>query len=597
MAVSSEQLQAIRDRTDIIRVVGAYVDLKKKGSRYVGLCPFHAEKTPSFSVTQSKGLYYCFGCHAGGDAFSFLMRHQGIDFQTAVRKLGKDAGVEVAAESEAVRRRRKEESELVRVNDYAQAFFEHALWQDGARQARAYLNQRGISEEIARQRRLGYGGGAGELLSYLEAKKVSTKLAVSAGLLTEDGERALFEGRVTFPIFDASERLAGFGARRTGDGSSPKYINSRESTLFSKRKLLYGWKAAQDAIRRTGRVVLVEGYTDVLACQRAGLREAVAALGTAFSEDHAKLVARLAKDAVVVFDADAAGQRASLGVVQRLLGAKLRTLVAPLPAGQDPDNVVAESGADALRQAIDAAVPAVEHFINTAFGEGDLSIEERARAAQQLAPLLHALSSGLERDLYTARLAERVGVSVEQIKKHLEEHLEQHLRAAPKLRPKKQAPQAQPNAAQPSQPTLPAKTELDLLRELLLFPDLRSRLSGLAEFASDPMRLLLDDLACSEAPIREVLSRHLPDGRIVVRLSGIEPVRYGSADEQTARGKRTFGDVLNRFKVRHMQASLRDMRQELQELEARDEPTDDLVRRIQSLTRQEKDLKRPSSRV
>ncbi len=592
MAVSSEQLQAIRDRIDIVRVIGACVELKKKGSRYVGLCPFHGEKTPSFSVTQEKGLYYCFGCHAGGDAFSFLMRHQGIDFQTAVRSLAKEAGVEMAPESEAVRRRRKEESELVGVNDFAQAFFAHALWRDGARQARAYLQERGISDEFARTCRLGFGGDTGELLSYLEAKKVPSTLAGAAGLLSEDGKRTLFEGRVTFPIYDASDRLAGFGARRLGDGSAPKYINSRESALFTKRKLLYGWEVAQDAIRRTSRVVLVEGYTDVLACQRADLREAVAALGTAFTDDHAKLVSRLAKDAVVVFDADAAGQRASLKVVQRLLGAKVRTHVASLPAGSDPDSVVAKGGGDALRKVIDAAVPAVEHFINTAFGEDDLSIEERAQAAQELAPLLNALSSGLERDLYTARLAERVGVSVEQI--------QAHLRAAPKPRPKQQPTQPKsdsPPAAPSTPPTTPAKTEIDLLREILLYPDLRSRLSELAEYASDPMRVLLDDLAESEAPVGDVLSRHLSDGRTVVRLSGIEPVRCKSADEQTERSERTFGDVLNRFKVRHMRVSLRDMRQELQELEARDEPTDEIVRRLQALTRQEKELKRPASRA
>lgn len=590
MPIPSDQIEAIRERLDIVRVIGSFVDLKKKGRRYVGLCPFHAEKTPSFSVTAEKGLYYCFGCHAGGDVFSFLMRHQGLDFQAAARKLAKDAGVELEPESESDRKRRKMEADLVRANEFALAFFEHALWRANAKRAQKYLSGRGIGADLSRARRLGYGGGAGEMLRYLEAKNVPAMLAASAGLLTEDGRRSLFEERLVFPIFDATGRIAGFGARRLGDGPGPKYINSRESPVFSKRRLLYGWDVAQEAIRRSGRVILVEGYTDVLACQQAGAEQAVAALGTSFTEDHARQCARFAKEAIVFFDGDAAGQRASMQVVEKTLAAKLRSLVAPLPAGQDPDGLLRAAGHEALRAQLDGARPALEFYMEAAFDGLELSIEQRAEAARELSPLLMALPAGLERDLYSARLAERVGVSVEQLWKHL--------RAGPRRR--KPASDSRPGGAQePMAPpsAAPSKQELQELRELLLFPSLRPRLAELSEYASDPMRALLEELAASDQPLDEVVGRHIPDPRLAAWLASVDPARGDSDEETTERAERTLADVKNRFKRRYMSVSKEVLRQELRDLEARGEPTEEVARRIKSLTRREKELKRPGSTV
>ena len=594
MALSSEQIEAIRGRIDIVRVVGSYVPLKKQGTRYLGLCPFHAEKTPSFSVSAEKGLYYCFGCHAGGDVFSFLMRHRGLDFQEAARVLAKEAGVELQPESEAERRRKKELEELARVNDYAQAFFEHALGLPQGAAARAYLAERGLPEAYARERRLGYGGSSADLLAYLEAKKVPVASAAKAGLLTDDNQRCLFDGRLTFPIFDYTRHLAGFGGRRLGDGSSPKYINTRESPLFSKRRLLYGWEVAEDAIRRAGKVVVVEGYMDVLACHRAGLCHAVAALGTAFTDDHASQVSRLCKEAVLLFDGDAAGIHASYEAAQKVLAAGLKTMVVALPAGRDPDSLLRESGADVLTERVAAATPAIEHFISTGFAKSDMSVEERAEKARQIGPLLHALPTGLERDLYTARLADKVGVSVEQLKQHLRPLEPKRRSAAAAIKATQLSPSSGEGAIKidaPPEPKKPHAFEIAALKDLFLHPELRPRLADLAEFCSDPMRLLLEELAQSQAPVSEVLSRHLPDPKLVERLAMVRPYEVEAGEEVATRANRTFEEVLRRLKRRQVDAALKEVQEEQKAARERGEDTTDFDRRIQNLTRRKRELK------
>ncbi len=589
MLLSSDKISAIRERADIVKVIGARIVLKKKGQRYLGLCPFHGENTPSFSVSSEKGLYYCFGCHAGGDVFSFLMRHQGLSFQEAARVLAKDSGVELEPESDEEKKQRKQREELAHTNEFLQAFFEHALWQSGGARARVYLTERGLPAEFARERRLGFGGAAGEALSYLHAKKVPVELLNRAGIMTEDNRRMLFEGRVVFPVFDSMGNLAGFSARRLGE-NGPKYINSRETELFRKRHLLYGWEVAEEAIRKSGRIVLVEGQMDVLACERDGVGEAVASLGTAFGDNHAQMVSRLAKEAVVMFDGDAAGRAASREAAQKLIAAKMKTLVAPLTAGSDPDSLLRDKGSGVLLAVVKDAKPALEHFIEVSFA-GEHSIEERAQAARDLAPLLHALPSGLERDLYTSRLADKVGVTVERLQEHLRPK-------PPVVKPKSPEPTAVASAESPiakAQSKRLDQFEQNILRDVFLFPQLRGRCGDLAEFAGDVMRALLDDMANSDEAIHEILERHITDGRVLANLTAIVPDTTGEPEELAARESRTFDDVLSRLKGRHMQAVRREMMRELAEAEARGEDTDDLLRRIQNLTRRERELKRPGT--
>ncbi len=602
MPLPPETIEAIRQRADILQVIGAAVTLKKKGQRWVGLCPFHHENTPSFSVTPDKGLYYCFGCHVGGDLFSFVMRHEGLDFTEAARKLADRVGVQTEPESPAVLERRRREKEMARANAYAQAFFEHSLWSPAGEPGRAYLAERSVPEEQAKQWRLGYGGRSGELLGYLEAKRVPVELAVRAGFVTEDADRALFDQRLVFPISAAGDRIVGFGARRLGDrgarrgeigrSGGPKYINTRESTLFQKRELLYGWPQAQEAIRRSRRVTLVEGYLDVLACDRAGVGTAVAALGTAFTEEHARTCARLAQEALLLFDGDAAGTKASREATIQVARAGMKALVAPLPAGDDPDSLVCREGDEVLVQHLRGARSAIEHFITVAV-TAQMSIEDRSRAAGDLAPLILALGSGLERDLYTARLAEAVGVNVEQMKLHLE--------AAARQRPHKQSKRREatppgPSSA-PTEPSRPSQFEIEILRELMLYPELTPRLAEIVGVASDPMRVLCGELAAAQAPMAEILERRLGE-QLSRELTAIKPREFETPEEAPILAQRTFEDVRHRLELEQVLIAHREVLEELREAEARGdsaEQTAELMRRSQELDRRKRELRTPRS--
>jgi DNA primase len=526
------------------------------------------------------------------------MRHRGFDFHEAARHLAKEAGVEVEPEPEHVKKRRKQEEDLARANTYANAFFMHALWSESGRRARAYLAERGLPEDFAKERELGFGGGPGELLRYLEAKRVRPEVAAEAGFLTQDAKKSLFDGRLIFPIYDQSDRLAGFGGRRMQNDDSPKYVNSRDGVLFAKRSLLYGWREAKEHIRRSERVVLCEGYMDVLACHRGGIGEAVAALGTSFTDEHAKTVSRLAKEAVALFDGDAAGSRAARSATEKLLGHKLKALYAPLPPGDDPDSLLKKAGAPALKSALAAAKPAVEHFIQTELS-GASTIEDKARAAEELASLILALGTGLERDLYTARLAEKVGVSVEQLEQHVLRGARaklQQRRAAEQPQPAAPAaPQQEAGKQEPPKPTPPpgpAKPELQILEQLLLHPELRPKFAELAEYASDAMRLLFEELARSVDPLEVVLERHVPDAQKRQRLIKLQPAS-AEHDLPHDAASRTFEGALKRLKLQHVKTALEEAKSDLAERQAHGDEIEDAERRVQTLTRTFHDLKRP----
>ncbi len=706
MSSLTDKIEAIRARADVLRVIGDHVQLKKQGRSFVGRCPFHSEKSPSFSVSPDKGLYYCFGCHASGDVFKFVEQVNGVDFLGAVRLLAKQFGVEVEPETPEQAKRRKLETGVADCNTYAHAFFKHALWSKGGERARAYLEERGIPENQAHERGLGFGGEPGELLAYLERKNVKRELAAKAGLLNEAGDRCLFDERLMFPIVDQHGRIAGFGGRWMGATSGPdgerlrpKYVNTRESALFSKRTLLYGWDVAQPAIRRGKRVVITEGYTDVLACQRIGIEDAVAALGTAFTLEHAKLCGRFAQDVVILLDSDAAGERASREAAETCISAGLKTLVAPLPAGDDPDSIVLKNGQATLELSVKNARPAVEHFIERAFADTTQSIEDKVRAAEGLWPLLKAMGQSLEKDLYLARLAEKVGVSAEQ--------LEQRLIASEPKKPEKRerfsgprggdgggrygpqgdgrggqgggrfsgaetdrpggqrdgrfsganggrdggrgddgppvgeydgpplddgpgaqfaggpnrsTPQnarpagtnAPPRPGPPPKPAPPPKPKVDaaelaMLAELLLYPTLRERLAALIEFASEPMRHILEDLAASNDPPGIVLARHAIPERVLKRagapsggvslpaasvVAGADPTAapvtagamVATEDADYAeRASRTFDDIVAQLKRRSDKAQQVELMRQLKEAEARGDDVAELQQRMRDL--------------
>ena len=367
MSFPPQFLDEIRARVPISDLVGRRVGLTRRGREHVGLCPFHKEKTPSFTVSDDKGFFHCFGCGAHGDVIGFVMRADNLPFPEAVEQLAKAAGIEMPARRPEDRQAAKKRDSLYEVLERACAWFEAALVGPQAAAAREYLEGRGLSPEIRARFRLGFAPDDRHALKRaLTGAGVAEQALIEAGLVIapEDGGAPYdrFRGRIIFPITDHGDRVVGFGGRAMSDRGA-KYLNSPETPLFHKGLLLYGLALARKAGREAGELVVAEGYMDVIALHRAGVPQAVAPLGTALTEDQIRLLWRLAPEPIVCFDGDAAGRRAALRAAERALpllapGRSLR--FAALPPGEDPDSLLARRGAVAVRDALDAARPLID---------------------------------------------------------------------------------------------------------------------------------------------------------------------------------------------------------------------------------------------
>jgi DNA primase len=406
--IPEDTLNAIRDRVDIVDLIGRHVGLKKAGRTWKGLCPFHHEKTPSFIVSLDRGTYHCFGCGEGGNVFSFLMKHDGLAFPEAARSLAAEVGIEVPDSHDGAERGVSDE--IYRANKAARAFYQARLRAPDGAAALAYLARRGLGDaEIAR-----YGiGFAPEswdaLLSALRRERVAPEVAERAGLLRArergGGHYDLLRNRVVFPIEDARGRVLGFGGRALAQDQEPKYLNTPESPVYRKREAFYGFPSALDALRTRERAIVVEGYFDRIAMDRAGLGEALATCGTALSEDHARNLRRRVRDVVMFFDGDEAGQRAMLRSLEALLPQGLRIAAATIPGGLDPDEFLEAHGAEALAKLVDTAPPALDLAIRRAVAAGVATPYQRADAVAAVTPLLARVPDPVERGEFTRRLA------------------------------------------------------------------------------------------------------------------------------------------------------------------------------------------------
>jgi DNA primase len=390
MAFPPRFLEELRSRVPLAAVVARRVKLVRKGREYHGLCPFHNEKTPSFTVNEDKGFYHCFGCGAHGDAIGFEMQAGRLSFTEAVEKLAAEAGLEVPAASPEERRVEARRASLHDAMEAACAFFERQLKTAGGRPGLAYLQDRGLTPETIARFRLGWAPDSREALKTgLMSDTLPEALLVEAGLLKKpDGGGApfdMFRGRVTFPITDRRGRVIAFGARTLGDGQ-PKYLNSPETPLFHKGATLYGLAHAREAARSQGRVVAVEGYMDVIALHQAGFAYAVAPLGTALTEQQIGELWRLADEPTLCFDGDSAGQRAMARAAERGLplctpGKSLRFAVLPHP--EDPDSLIKAKGPQAMQAVLDAAKPLVEVVWDLAVAGRPLDTPERRAALEK----------------------------------------------------------------------------------------------------------------------------------------------------------------------------------------------------------------------
>ena len=406
---SPDTIERVRESADIVEVVSAYTDLRRQGERFVGLCPFHDERSPSFSVKPREGFYYCFGCEAGGDTIRFVQEKEGLAFPDAVEALAERYGVEIEREDEdpkaeeARRRRGRLGEALTRVS----AFYESYLWEaPKAAKAKTYLTaERGLGEEVLRNFGVGYAPSAWDsVLTRGQRAGYSVEELLAAGLIQRSSNKPgshydRFRARITFPVRDHRGRVVGFGARGMGPDAKPKYLNSPENEMYRKSRTLYGIDRARGPIARGGRAVVVEGYTDVLALHQAGVEETVAVMGTAITPDQLKMLGGYAEEVVLALDADRAGREAMLRA-QRVAGSgRLRLLVAAMPEGEDPAELMQSEEGDAkLREALAGAVELAVFHVRAILGDADLtSPTGRDRALDEVGPVLLGMGETISR--------------------------------------------------------------------------------------------------------------------------------------------------------------------------------------------------------
>lgn len=420
---SDEDKERVRAATNLVDLVSAVTTVKRSGRTYMAICPFHQEKTPSMSIDVARGLYYCHGCHASGDVFTFVQETQGLGFTEALEVLAAQTGVSLTRDPAAAKKQ-GERQRLVEAVRRAVEFYHHRLMSaDDAGPARAYLRSRGYDADTVAEFKLGYAPADGDaLVKELQASGIPDRVIVAAGLGRRGrGGRLLDEmrDRVLFPIFDVRGDPVGFGGRILGDGQ-PKYRNTPETPIYKKSKLLYGLDKARRHIGKEGYAVVVEGYTDVIALHRAGLPVAVATCGTALGDDHFDLLRRFTDRVVLAFDADAAGAGAALrgDSLQTPVRLDLDLRMADLPQGLDPADLVQRGEGERLREAVQRSRPLLQFRIERELERFDLSEPEgRARALHAVVPRLRRIGDEITRSEYVRFVANRLGVDVADVQK------------------------------------------------------------------------------------------------------------------------------------------------------------------------------------
>jgi len=413
-----DNVEKVRASIDIVSVVSGYVSLKKRGRTYVGLCPFHAEKTPSFHVDSGRQTYKCFGCGKGGDVFNFVMEMKGLSFPETLKELAFQAGITI---EEKAHGRSSEKRRLYEANAVALEFYRKVLHSSKGAAALSYLRKRGIKDETIDEFELGYAPDSwDELLRVLKSKGIGLNVASSGGLLVEKergGYYDRFRGRVIFPIRDVSSEVIGFGARIIGQGE-PKYLNTPESAIFKKRTVLYNLHRVRGSVRESG-VAIVEGYMDVVSLSNAGYRTAVATLGTALSEDHVRLLNRFTDKVILVFDGDDAGRNAMVRSVEPFLSNDVIPRAVLLPDGKDPDDI-AGSDPGLWRELLKEAPSIWDFIFDESFSARDTSkLEDKKTLMKQLVPVISRIRDPLVREHLVQRLSVRLQVSEEVVTRQI----------------------------------------------------------------------------------------------------------------------------------------------------------------------------------
>ena len=414
---SEDIIRRVRDSVDIYDLVSGYVSLKKAGKNWLGLCPFHSEKTPSFNVNPAKQIFHCFGCGVGGDAFKFLELQEGLNFPEAVKQLAGRAGITLP-ESRPRADEKKSDDErktLLKITAEAAEYFQRELEGHGGSAARAYLAKRGLTEAVIRDFSLGYARPEWDgLLKHLRQKGHGPALLEKAGLIVKrsegEGHYDRFRGRIIFPIRDISGQVIAFGGR-VMDDSLPKYLNSPETPLYSKSNVLYCLDQAKEPARKQGYFIIVEGYLDAIACHQYGAKNAVATLGTALTDGHLRLMRRFAQKLMLIFDPDPAGVKAALRGFELFAGSGMKVNVVSLPDGDDPDTFLKKKGYDAFAACLKGSAKFMDFVLGQVVKDGAVaSIDEKVEREAEMLGFIARLPSGIEQDHYLKKTAEALNV-------------------------------------------------------------------------------------------------------------------------------------------------------------------------------------------
>lgn len=406
--IEQEKIEEIKRQTDIVDVVGRYVQLKKMGKNYRGLCPFHSEKNPSFYVNPEKGIYYCFGCKKGGNAINFLMEYEKLDFPDAVKRLAKNLGIEIDT-TKGLRYK-----ELYEVNEQACHFFGQCLSKDIGRRGQEYLARRNMQLDKLKDFRLGYAPASGGLITFMRQKGFSNERLQQAGLISTS--RELFRDRLIFPIFNLSGRIIGFGGRGIDDYIQPKYLNSPETPIFKKGDGLYGLYQSKEKMRSTGEVLLVEGYFDLLSIFQHGFDNVCAPLGTSLTEQQALLLSRFARKGIILFDGDLSGIKAALRAIGLLIDAQVDVFVTLLPENSDPDTYINANGPDALRELVQNAVDFFHFYKGVVKTD---TVAQEVGLIKDLIEIIGRIKDPIRYDRYLKYAAHVFDISVDTIQKEI----------------------------------------------------------------------------------------------------------------------------------------------------------------------------------
>jgi len=501
MQIPESKIEEVRNSISIVDLISEYVQLRKRGKNFIGLCPFHTEKTPSFTVSEDKQIFHCFGCHAGGNAFKFLMDYKKISFVESVQEIAAQQGIELSYDETPFDDRQSEQEILYDINTEVARYYSNNLLNDEEGEtARKYFQKRNIKPQTMRAFGLGYAiNGWENLVSFLKSKKIDLEKSVALGLIGRNNDGRVFDklsGRIIFPIFSPNGRVVAFAGRILNDKEkAAKYINSPESIIYTKGKVLYGLSFSKDDIRKLDKAIIVEGYMDLISLYQNGIKNVVAVSGTALTDDQVQLLSRYTKNVVLLFDADTAGIKASMRSIEILLRRDFDVKIATLPKDEDPDSYVIKFGSEAFENIIKKAENFLEY--QTAYYETAGMFDDPTKTAEAIRDLVKPIAlvaDELKRNLLIRNIARKFNLREKLLEKELERALDaekkqSRLQTQRILKNEKEPPQS---LIQPEKKTYPAhyyNAEKEIIR--LLFEDDESVLKMILNYIN-PDTFLLD---------------------------------------------------------------------------------------------------------